>query len=60
MNKHKYLALLCQFDDKKSINRLFNDHIDFIEKVIPNFEKVYLIDLSKLQLFPEQKNFFKQ
>jgi hypothetical protein len=51
MSSHKYLAWFVSLDTPLTLNALFNNHPDLIEKFCNSFEKVYLVNFSKLKFF---------
>ena len=56
MSSHKYLAWFVSLDTPLTLNALFNNHPDLIEKFCNSFEKVYLVNFSKLKFFSNKEH----
>jgi hypothetical protein len=56
MSSHKYLAWFVSLDTPLTLNALFNNHHDLIEKFCNSFEKVYLVNFSKLKFFSNKEH----
>ena len=56
MSSHKYLAWFVSLDAPLTLNALFNNHPDLIEKFCNSFEKVYLVNFSKLKFFSNKEH----
>ena len=56
MSSHKYLAWFLLLDNPWALNSFFTNHFDLIEKFCNSFEKVYVVNFSKLKFFQNKKN----
>ena len=60
MSSQKYLAWFISIDTPLSLNALFANHPDLIEKFCNSFEKVYVINFSQLKFFPNKKKIIQE
>ena len=60
MSSQKYLAWFISIDTPLSLNALFASHPDLIEKFCNSFEKVYVVNFSKLKFFPNKKKILQE
>ena len=60
MSSHKYLAWFVSFNNPLALNALFTNHPDLIEKFCNSFEKVYVVNFSKLRFFQNKKNILQE
>ena len=60
MSSHKYLAWFVSFNNSLALNALFTSHPDLIEKFCNSFEKIYVVNFSKLRFFQNKKNIIQE
>ena len=60
MSSQKYLAWFILLDAPSSLSSLFANHPDLIEKFCNSFEKVYVVNFSKLKFFPNKKKIIQE